>query len=781
MVNKRTDRSDRVRVAVVGVGAVTSMGPTATDLWEGARDGRVAIEPVQNLDMRGFQTKLGGEVSTLVTAVGDSPTGGGAAGTVPERALELAAMAAREAIAMLPGQVPLDRLGLVLGTCNAGLLSAREWFRRDLLGEPADPLLARLVTPGGLADALAGMLDIAGPVLAVNTACASGANAIGLAADLIRNGRADAVLAGGTDALSDVVFAGFSALQALSSMPAAPYSGNRQGLSLGEGSGMLLLMSAALAEELNLFPLAEVAGYGLSADGYHTTAPRPDGSGAAQAIRTALRISGVHPTEVGYVNGHGTGTPKNDPAESRAISLALGRATSNLLVSSTKSMIGHLLGAAGAVEAIVTIGALAEQIAPPTAGYLVPDPDCPLDYVPNEARLINTDVALSNNFAFGGANASLVLSRPRARPAPPPAAADDVVVTGISVLSPAGTDVTDAWAAYRDGRAVHELFDGLRQGFVMADPEPYIGRRERRRMDRLGVLSVVSTAKALADAGLTPNTDEVVNCGVIFGTGVGPMEAMERFIRPLLTDPGAPGDPGVFPNTVYNQAAGQVALHLGLCGPTSTLSVGHSTGAATLGYAADLIRAGHADMLVATSTDTLTPPVARAYAANGLASRRLAGSADDGRFALAEGSVSLVLESRSAALRRGARPLGTIAGFGLSSDGGPAIGGTRGGNERAIRAAIGAAGLQPGDIGDVWLAAAGHRSTDFAEAEVLTTVFGPAVRPNRHAPKIPLGEPMGVGGALCAALAICNWRDRNPTPALINTMSLTGSNACLVI
>lgn len=772
-----TDPADRRRVAVVGVGAVTSLGPSADDLWAGARAGRVAIGPVQGVDMQGSQTKIGGEVASPVGTSGEPQA------EFAERAFELALLAAEEAVSVLAGGLAAERMGVVLGTCNAGLLSAREWLRRDLAGDAQDPDLPRLVTPGGLADALAARLGFAGPVLAVNTACASGANAIGLAADLVRTGRADVVLAGGTDALSDIVFAGFSALEALSPVPAAPYAGNRQGLSLGEGSGMVLLMSRTVANAHRLPVIAEVAGYGLSADGYHTTAPRPDGSGAARAITAALLSAGVTAAQVGYINGHGTGTPKNDPAESKAIALALGDQARRIAVSSTKSMIGHLLGAAGAVEAIVTIGALTEQIAPPTAGYEFPDPECPLDYVPNNSAPLRTDVALSNNFAFGGANACLVLSRPDRVPMPALPDAEDVVVTGFSVLTPAGDSVHDAWRAYADHRAAHRLIDGLRQGFVDVDPEPYLGRRERRRMDRLSVLSTVSAARALAAAGLTPKTTQVAGCGVIFGTGSGPMEAMERFVLPLLEQDRVPGDPGVFPNTVYNQAAGQAALHLGLYGPTSTLSVGHATGIATLAYAADLIGSGRAEMLVVTATDTITPPVARAYAANGLISGRADEADPDGRFALAEGSVSFVLESRSSAVARGAELLAVISGSGLASDGAPRRSpGIGTGIERAMRAALAYAEREPDEIADLWLAAAGHNAFDRAEARAVRKVFGPlATGPERHSPKLYLGEPMGVAGALTAALAIRNWAGGQSAPALINSSSLTGSHACLLI
>ncbi|MDT3395877.1 beta-ketoacyl-[acyl-carrier-protein] synthase family protein [Streptomyces sp. B1866] len=766
-------------VAVVAAGALTSQGAGAEALWQGALAGRVAIRPVQHLDMRGLSTKLAGEVDVPA----DPPRGYRRPADHRERALDLALVAAGEALADLPaGLVEPSRFGLVLGTCNAGLLSARAWLERARRGAPPDPRLPLLATPQALAEGVAAAYGLRGPVLAVNTACASGANAIGLGADLVRRGRADAVLAGGTDALSDVVFAGFNALESLSPEPAAPYSGDRQGLSLGEGSGMVLLVATDFAARHGLRPLAEVAGYGLSADGYHVTAPRPDGSGAAEAIRGALRHAGLPPERVGYVNGHGTGTPKNDPAESAAIARALGPSAARTPVSSTKSVVGHLLGAAGAVEAIVTARALDARTAPPTAGYTRPDPDCPLDYVPGHARPIDagTDAALSNNFAFAGANAALVLTRPGAH-TPPEPDWDRVVVTGVSVLGPAGDGAEAAERAVRDGRAPVHHEAGLRLG--RADlPEdgiaPYLTRRQRRRMDRLAVLSVVSTAKALADAGLT--ADERV--GVVFGTGTGPMEAMEKFVLPLFDEGPAAADPSVFPNTVYNQAAGQVATHLGLRGPTSTVSAGHATGAATVAYAADLLSAGHADALVCTVTDTLTEQVARAYAATGAASTRVPGAPADGRFTLAEGSVALVLERLSAARARGATVLGEVLGQGMASDASRArLWDPRGrGLELAMRRALDDAGLGPEGVGEVWLSAAGLTAADRAEEAAVARVFDTA-DPARHAPKTVLGEPMGVGGALCLALALWTGRSGTGGPALVNSSSLGGSHVSLVV
>jgi 3-oxoacyl-[acyl-carrier-protein] synthase II len=350
--------SEPIRVVATGVGAITGRGPSADDLWEGSRDGRVAIREMEHVPMDGYMTKLGGEVKQTVAPQHDymHPDG------YREPVLDFALKAAEEAVeqcGVLPGgQIPAERWGIVVGTCNAGLLAAEQWYVRKMKGESPDPKLVLLSTPQALAETLAAAFDVKGPVLSINTACAASANAIGYAAELIRYGQADAVLTGGAEALSGVLYSGFNSLESLSPKPAAPYSRDREGLSLGEGSGMMVLMREDLAREFGAPVIAEQLGYSLSADGYHPTAPHPEGQGAGRAIQAALTFAGASPGEVAYVNSHGTGTAKNDPAETAATKVGLGEHAYDTAVSSTKSMIGHLLGAAGAVEYIVTVKAI---------------------------------------------------------------------------------------------------------------------------------------------------------------------------------------------------------------------------------------------------------------------------------------------------------------------------------------------------------------------------------------------------------------------------------------
>jgi 3-oxoacyl-[acyl-carrier-protein] synthase II len=773
----------RQRVVVTGMGAITSQGNSLEAFWDGVSHGRVAIRGVEHLPMDGYRTQLGGEVQDPAPAEHGylNPDG------FHDRAIDFTMKAAEEAMAncgVQVGQIPAERWGVVIGTCNAGLLAGEEWHVRRARGEQPDPRLVLLVEPQALAEALSGAFDLRGPVLSVDTACAASANAIGYAGELIRSGQADAVLTGGADAFSDILYAGFNSLESLSPEPAAPYSRDRKGLSLGEGSGMLVLMREDLAREHGAPVLAEILGYGLSADGYHPTAPHPEGRGAARAIQTALSQGGVSPSEVGYVNSHGTGTAKNDPAETAATKVGLGEdAARKAAVSSTKSMIGHLLGGAGAIEAISTVSTLANQLAPPTANYTEADPECDLDYITEGPREMAIDVAVSNNFAFGGANASIVFARAGAREKGPPTPnLDRVVITGLGALTPAGTDLESLWQAYSSGRDCTSVEDGGRLGRVEFSAADFLGPKERKRVDRLGLFSIIASRQALADAGLEPTDENRTRIGAILGTGVGPMESMEDFAVGVIEEGAGGANPAVFPNTVYNAAGGQVALKVGVLGSASTVTVGHAAGAVSLCYGCDLAATDHADAVLCLGADSLTDTVVTAYRELGI----LAGGSSNGSgssgLALAEAGVAVLIERLGFAQARGARIHGEVLGYAITSD-------ARGigrvdpegeGLERAMRLALDLAGVPAQELAAVWAARCGLAVADEAEAKALERVFGADVKVN--APKLALGEPMGAGASLSIALAISAWEhDTDIGPVLVNSTSLGGTNVAIVL
>ncbi|MGE5252783.1 MAG: beta-ketoacyl-[acyl-carrier-protein] synthase family protein, partial [Planctomycetaceae bacterium] len=253
--------------------------------------------------------------------------------------------------------------------------------------------------------------QVLGPRATVATACSSSATAIGCGLDAVRSGESDVAVVGGSESLSEVTFGGFNSLRSVDEGYCRPFDLNRKGLSLGEGAAFLILEEAEHARKRGAKIHAELMGYGLSGDGQHMTAPDPEGQGAARAMREALKDAGVGPEEVGYINAHGTATPANDASETKAIKILFGERARQIPVSASKSMIGHCLGAAGALEAVATVLAIRADRIPPTIHYETPDPECDLDYVPNRARDAVVKIALSNSFAFGGNNTALVFGK----------------------------------------------------------------------------------------------------------------------------------------------------------------------------------------------------------------------------------------------------------------------------------------------------------------------------------------------------------------------------------
>jgi 3-oxoacyl-[acyl-carrier-protein] synthase II len=304
------------------------------------------------------------------------------------------------------------RIGIVLGAGSGGVLEA-ECYRRRLHKDRLRPRPSLLMAfPAcNLSDVIGNHYGFLGPRMTIATACSSSATAIGHAADLIRGGQADVVIAGGAESLSELTFAGFNALRSVDRETCRPFDRNREGLVLGEGAAMLVIESRDHAQAHGIKGYASVLGYGICADAYHMTAPDPQGEGAVRSMSAALANGGVDRQAVDYINAHGTGTPVNDRTETLAIKRLFAERAYRIPVSSTKSAIGHCLGASGALEAAATLLALQHGVLPPTLNLRDQDPDCDLDYVANEARPADIQLVLSNSFAFGGNNTTLVFRR----------------------------------------------------------------------------------------------------------------------------------------------------------------------------------------------------------------------------------------------------------------------------------------------------------------------------------------------------------------------------------
>jgi len=397
---------------VTGLGIVTAIGLDVPSFWHNLLQGICGIGEITLFDASRYRSRKAAEVKGLDLRRYFSRRELRRLSRCDQMGLIAAAEAVVDSGLDLPGS-KRERIGIFMGGGAGGIFSA-ERYRREMIQQGwrrSKPSLLLPFATCALTDALAAKYDIRGPRATIATACSSSATAIGYALSSIRAGEVDLALVGGSESLSEVTFGGFNALRSVDEDYCRPFDLNRKGLSLGEGAAILIIEKAEQARQRGAKVYAEILGYGLTADGYHMTAPDPDGHGAFRAMEAALKDGGIDPQEVEAINAHGTATPANDLAETKAIKKLFGEQAKEIPVSAIKSMVGHCLGAAGAVEAVATILSVRDDKVPPTIHYQIPDPECDLDYVPNQARNLPVRVALSNSFAFGGNNTALVFRK----------------------------------------------------------------------------------------------------------------------------------------------------------------------------------------------------------------------------------------------------------------------------------------------------------------------------------------------------------------------------------
>lgn len=407
------------RVVVTGMGAITPLGSTVEDFWNGIKAGECGIDFIQKFDTTDFKVKIAAEVK----------------GFDPEQYMSkkdvkrndpfavyglAAAVQAFEDSGMDMEQEDASRVGVIVGSGIGGLLTMQDSVIKmhDRGPSRVSPLFIPMTISNMAAGNIAIRLGAKGVCENIVTACATGTNCIGTAFRNIKHGYLDACITGGAEAsISEIGVAGFTNLTALSENEdpkdaCKPFDANRDGFVMGDGAGILILEELEHAKARGAKIYGEIVGYGATGDAYHMTAPSPDGSGAAKAMQLAMEEAGIKPEQVAYINAHGTSTHANDAGETAAIKLAMGDVAKTVPVSSTKSMIGHLLGAAGAVEAIICIKALEEGFLPPTINYKNPDAECDLDYIPNKGReAADAEYALSNSLGFGGHNGVLCFKK----------------------------------------------------------------------------------------------------------------------------------------------------------------------------------------------------------------------------------------------------------------------------------------------------------------------------------------------------------------------------------
>ena len=410
---------DISRVVVTGMGAITPAGNDVPTMWEALKEGRSGVGPITHFDASELNTQIAAEVKDF----DPKEHFGHKEARRLDRVVQFALVASKEALEdaqLVINDGNAEEIGVVIGSGIGGISTLLEQVKvMDTRGpRRVSPFLIPMIIPDTSAGQVAISFGAKGPNMAVVSACATGANAIGEAAEMIRRGAAQAMICGGTEAaIQPIAVAGFSIMQALSTRndeperASRPFDAERDGFIMGEGAGVLILESLAHARARGARIYGEVVGYGSTADAYHITAPAEKGEGGARAMRMALKSAGLEPEEIDYINAHGTSTKLNDIGETVAIKNVFGPHAYRLPISSTKSMIGHLLGAAGAVEAIASIKALEEGLIHPTINYEHPDPECDLDYVPNTARPAELHTVMSNSFGFGGHNACLIFRK----------------------------------------------------------------------------------------------------------------------------------------------------------------------------------------------------------------------------------------------------------------------------------------------------------------------------------------------------------------------------------
>ncbi len=642
--------------AIIGMGAITPAGIGVEALASALFAGESQFKEIRLFDTSGHRTHVGAEL------------------VLPDyhpRRLDAELLGRTDIIGLVAAQQALGQAGLldaegrvadgsrtalVCATAGGAILGLEAFFRHRHLGESCQPRpLLTSFCLSALATNIAKEFQISGPRTTTATVCSSSGLALAVALEILRERpEVDYVLVAASEALCEVTHGGFNALRSVAPDACRPFAKDRQGLVLGEAGCALVLCRPDLAAS----GTPCFSGYGLSTDLYHFTAPDPEGEAIRFTLAAAMADGGVKAGDIDYINCHGTGTPKNDAAEVHGIKIALGGRSKDIPLSSTKSMFGHTLGAASLLEAIATILAIEKQQAPPTAHLHEQDPELDLNFTALTSQPAAITTALSNSFAFGGSNISLVLrqgcGQSRVNPKKPGARA---VITGIGIVSPLGVgcqafgaarekaltglsslaDFGDQWQAYEGG-----IVD-------MAAVRQNIEPRRRRRLNRLGSFLTVAVNEALAQAGL--DATELSDAHLAYGSAFGCSSNVHNFYSQLLSQGATAASPQDFMLSVTNAPAALVAQHLGVRGPVWVFVEDEVSWEASLHWACQLIESGRSQRVIVAAADEISASIIAIHGALGFLDRP--------GYYLGEGAVAMVLEADEVARNR------AIPGFGV--------------------------------------------------------------------------------------------------------------------
>lgn len=750
----------RFPVAVTGLGVLCAAGSDAPSLWTAVLGGATAIRPVSRRGFEQFAHPLAGEIDEawLEKDFSDHEL------EVYSRDSRAGIVAARQALQMAGLQPASARVGLVVGKCQGASRGAsllHSWIHST-------------------ADGMAACLGLAGPRLTISTACAAGGNAIGAARDRLWSGEAEVMLAGGVDLLDPRTYAGFNALRSLDDRPCAPYT-RSGGLTLGEGAAFLVIEPLHLAQQRGAPILCQLLGYGLSADAHHATAPDPTGRGAVLAGHRALAEAGLKAEDVTYVNGHGTGTSSNDSTERRVMRSLFGDKAGAVPITGTKSFTGHTLGAAGAVEAVVTVLSIAHQAIPPTVNV---DHSAPLDLdvVPDVARPAVVEVVLSNNYAFGGNNVSVLFGSPRARPAQcPPLDEVDVVVSGVGLWGRPGLGLPE-WAQALQAAALPAT---EQDPTSLLRKRPFAAPSAWRHMNGFTRALLAVTRLALDDAQVVLDRERRDATGVFSGTMSGAAEAQRSLFDEATRVPSA----HEFAQTVLNAPAGTVCQVLGLRGPTTTIVSGGVSGTLALQAAVEFIQLGRADTVIVLAAEEMSAPARQLY--DEVNSLGLAPGADapDVRALsrasdVSSAAVGLVLQS-SQTVTAGQSPYCTVSGVRHSYSNLDAYRHDPSGSGlSAALAAVEEAAGWSGTQADLLVGLEGlEDSLSQAHAAATRAVGGTRIHPKTHTGECEAAS--GLANVALAAAAVAGRLPASVTPqprrALATSAAAGGVYGCVAL
>jgi len=731
------------RCVITGLGMICAIGNSVKETWENALEGTCGIKEVKSVSSEGCYANLAAEVDC--NELDNLPKA-----DEMDRASKLCVKAAGEAIEDAKIDLSKDnstRVSVIMGSCVGGVVSVEDYYAN---GKPASNIPKMPIS--AIANQVAEIYGAGGVVTNIGNACAAGTISVGYACDLIRQGISDVVLAGGSDAFASVPYAGFLSLSALDTNPCAPFN-HCHGITLGEGSGVLVVESYEHAMARGAKIYCEVLGSGVTTDAHHITAPREDGMCQMIAINRAIEHSGLKESDIGYVNAHGTGTAKNDNAEFLSLHTIFDDKNDNLSVSSTKAMVGHCLGAAGAIEAVFAVKALTENEIPATIGYNDEDLEVlkekagKIDFMPNVSKKKELTNVMSNSFAFGGNNASIIFSK-EAGDVKAPVNDEKIYITGAGVVSTVGNTVDAYIEAVKNNEAPESESVTSEVGaddFKALD----VKMAFYRKLDKFSQLQAVSGVAAIKNANLEVTEENAPDIGIVVGTADGPLTTVCNFQMDLTEKGNSAGSAFKFPNTVYNAAGGYLSINSGIKGYNVTVTNGTQSGLQGIAYAMQILRQNRAKVMLATGTDENSEVMTEFYEKLSLLGKDASEAyTDESGFTLSDGSTSIVIETASSAKERGANVLAEVAGFGMAHKS-VSFGKITGSGEaldEAISLACKDAGIEVSDIDGIVGFGGGLAAIDKLELDSYRRVF------SEVKPVIAIKNITGEGRAATATL-----------------------------